>query len=107
LIKSSEPVAAACAFVLLAGCSSIVPQPSPDHLRLADYSPTNGASPVELVTSAKAQDLPVPCYAFQRDFFGAWYATEPLSMNTRNGLVDIHPGRVSVPIAEVLNARCQ
>ena len=105
MVKSLEPLIGACAFVLLAACSNIAPEPSPDRLRLAGT--TNGGSPVKLVKSANAQELPVPCYVFRRDFLGAWYATQPLSIQTRNGLIDIHPGRVSVPVEEVLNARCQ
>ena len=105
MVKSLEPLVAACAFVLLAACTSIAPQPSPDHLPAAGTP--NRASPVELVKSAKAQELAVPCYTFYRDSFGGWGATQPLSINTRDGLVDIHPGRVSVSVAEVLNARCQ
>ena len=39
-----------------------------------------------------SQELPVPCYAFQQDALGNWLATEPLSINTPLGLVDIMPG---------------
>ena len=105
LIKSPKPLIAASVFALLAACSGIAPEPSPDRLRLAGT--TDGASPVELVKAAKAQELPVPCYAFQRDVFGGWYATEPLSMNTRIGLLDVQRGRVGNPVEEVLNARCR
>ena len=60
------------------------------------------------VNPAKAQGLPVPCYAFQQDVLGNWVATEPLSMDTPVGLVDITPGHgVSVPVANILNARCR
>lgn len=49
----------------------------------------------------------MPCNAFQQDALGNWIATEPLSMNTRVGMIDIMPGhRVSVPVANILNARC-
>jgi hypothetical protein len=59
------------------------------------------------VAPGKAQELPVPCYAFQQDALGNWIATEALSMNTPVGTVDITPGhRVSVPVANILNARC-
>lgn len=60
-----------------------------------------------VVARAQAQELPVPCNAFQQDALGNWIATEPLSMNTRVGMIDIMPGhRVSVPVANILNARC-
>jgi hypothetical protein len=60
------------------------------------------------VNPAKAQALPVPCYAFQQDPLGNWSATEPLSMDTPVGMVDIAPGhRVSIPVAKILNARCR
>jgi hypothetical protein len=57
MVKSLEPLIGACAFVLLAACSNIAPEPSPDRLRLAGT--TNGGSPVKLVKSANAQELPV------------------------------------------------
>jgi hypothetical protein len=59
------------------------------------------------VAPVKTQELPVPCYAFQQDALGNWIATEPLSLNTPVGMIDITPGhRVSVPVANILNARC-
>jgi hypothetical protein len=62
---------------------------------------------VGAVAPAMSQELPVPCYAFQQDALGNWLATEPLSINTPLGMVDIMPGhRVSVPVANILNARC-
>ena len=61
-----------------------------------------------VVNPATAQALPVPCYAFQQDVLGNWVATEPLSKDTPVGLVDITPGHgVSVPVANILNARCR
>jgi len=62
---------------------------------------------VELVTSANAQEMAVPCYAFYRNFLGQWIATQPASIYTRMGLLDIQPGQVGNPVAEVLNANCR
>jgi len=67
--------------------------------------------PVALLTglapAAKAQELPVPCYAFDQDMFGNWIATEQLSMETPIGMLEIMPGHpVSVVVANILNARC-
>jgi len=60
-----------------------------------------------LLVAASAQPVPVPCYAFQQDALGNWIATEPVTMDTRSGTIDIMPGhRVSVPVANLLNARC-
>lgn len=60
-----------------------------------------------LSATAGAQPVPVPCYAFQQDALGNWIATEPVTMDTRSGTIDIMPGhRVSVPVANILNARC-
>ena len=57
--------------------------------------------------AAKAQQLPVPCYAFDQDVFGNWIATEQLSMETPIGMLEIMPGHpVSVVVANILNARC-
>ena len=51
--------------------------------------------------------MPVPCYAFQQDALGNWIATEPVTVDLRNGTIDIMPGhQVSVPVANILNARC-
>ena len=58
-------------------------------------------------TAAKAQELRVPCEAFQRDVLGNWRAIEQVSMDSPIGIVDIMPGHpVSVPMANVLNTRC-
>jgi len=58
-------------------------------------------------TAANAQELRVPCEAFQRDVLGNWSATEQVSMDSPIGIVDIMPGHpVSVPMANVLNSRC-
>jgi hypothetical protein len=65
------------------------------------------ALPVGLAPAAKAQELPVPCYAFDQDMLGNWIATEELSMYTPLGLLEIMPGHpVSVVVANILNARC-
>ena len=57
--------------------------------------------------AAKAQELNVPCYAFEQDELGNWIATEPLSMNTPVGMLEIMPWHpVSVLVANILNARC-
>ena len=87
LPKFPEPLVATCvcAFMLLAACCTIV----------------------ELVKSANAQEIPVPCYAFYRNFLGQWIATQPASIYTRMGLLDIQPGQVGNPVAEVLNANCR
>lgn len=58
-------------------------------------------------TPARAQEGPVPCYAFEQDGLGHWIATTPLSMNSPLGMIDIMPGhRVSVAAARMLDARC-
>ena len=65
------------------------------------------ALPAGLAPAAKAQELPVPCYAFDQDMFGNWIATEQLSMETPLGMLEIMPGHpVSVVVASILNARC-
>ena len=62
---------------------------------------------VALSATGSAQPVPVPCYAFQQDVLGNWIATEPVTMDTRSGTIDIMPGhRVSVPVANILDARC-
>ena len=70
---------------------------------------SNLAVAVSLALSAttSAQPVPVPCYAFQEDALGNWIATEPVTMETRSGTIDIMPGhRVSIPVANILGARC-
>ena len=60
------------------------------------------------LVQGNAQELPVPCYAFEQDVLGTWRATAPLSMNTPHGLIDIMAGHpVSVPVANILNMRCR
>ena len=81
MVKLPEPLFIACALALALSVGAVAP--------------------------AMSQELPVPCYAFQQDALGNWLATEPLSINTPLGLVDIMPGhRVSVPVANILNVRC-
>ena len=56
---------------------------------------------------ARGKELNVPCYAFEQDELGNWIATEPLSMNTPVGMLEIMPWHpVSVLVANILNARC-
>ena len=65
------------------------------------------ALPAGLAPAAKAQELPVPCFAFEQDELGNWIATEQLSMETPIGMLEIMPGHpVSVTVADILNARC-
>lgn len=60
-----------------------------------------------LVPAAKAQELPVPCFAFAQDMFGDWIAIEPVTLDLPDGTIDISPGHtVSVPVAGFLDARC-
>jgi hypothetical protein len=60
-----------------------------------------------LVSPALAQ-LAVPCAAFQRDAIGDWNATEPLTVETGVGLVDVMPGHpVNARVARILNTRCR
>ena len=60
-----------------------------------------------LSATASAQPVPVPCYSFRQDALGSWMATEPVTMDTPSGTIDIMPGhRVSMPVADILNARC-
>lgn len=60
-----------------------------------------------LSATTSAQPIPVPCYAFQQDALGNWIATEPVTMDTRSGTIHIMPGhRVSIPVANILGARC-
>lgn len=66
-----------------------------------------GALSAAVSVSAHAQVVPVPCYAFQQDALGNWIATESVPMDIRNGTIDIMPGHaVSVPVANILDARC-
>ena len=83
----------ACTFVSLAACTGT--------------QTTEGPIIVGMVSSSRAQELEVRCDAFRRDPLGVWFANEQITMNTRNGMMDIYPGRVSLPVAEVLNARCR
>ena len=60
-----------------------------------------------LVSPAAAQ-LATPCAAFQRDAIGAWNATEPLTIDSDIGLLDVMPGHpVSLRLARILDARCR
>jgi hypothetical protein len=60
-----------------------------------------------LVSPAAAQ-LASPCAAFQRDAIGAWNATEPLTLDTDIGLLDVLPGHpISMRLARLLDARCR
>jgi len=60
-----------------------------------------------LVSPAAAQ-LAAPCAAFERDAIGAWNATEPLTIDTDIGLLDVLPGHpVSMRLARILDARCR
>ena len=60
-----------------------------------------------LVSPAAAQ-LAAPCAAFERDAIGAWNATEPLTIDTDIGLLDVMPGHpVSLRLARILDARCR
>ena len=85
MVESPKPLLAACAFMLLATCSTIV----------------------EFVKTANAQELPVPCNAFYLNFLGEWIATQPVSIPTRIGILHVRPGNVGAPVAEVLNAYCR
>ena len=60
-----------------------------------------------LVSPAAAQ-LAGPCAAFQRDAIGAWNATEPLTIDSDIGLLDVMPGHpVSLRLARILDAQCR
>ena len=60
-----------------------------------------------LSATTSAQPIPVPCYAFQQDALGNWIATGPVTMETASGTIDILPGhRVSIPVGNILGARC-
>jgi hypothetical protein len=60
-----------------------------------------------LVCPAVAQ-VASPCAAFQRDAIGAWNATEPLTVETDIGLLDVLPGHpISMRLARILDARCR
>jgi hypothetical protein len=55
-----------------------------------------------------AAQLAAPCAAFERDAIGAWNATEPLTIDTDIGLLDIMPGHpVSMRLARILDAQCR
>ena len=82
---AKSPLVAACGFMLLAACSTII----------------------EFAKSANAQELPVPCNAFYRDFLGQWIAAQPVEIPTRIGILHVRPGQVGNPVAEVLNAYCR
>jgi hypothetical protein len=61
-----------------------------------------------LSMTASAQPVPVPCYSFRQDALGTWIATEPVTMDTLSGTIDVMPGhRVGIPVANILNERCQ
>jgi hypothetical protein len=60
-----------------------------------------------LVSPAAAQ-LAAPCAAFQRDAIGAWNATEPLTIDSDIGLLDVMPGHpISMRLARILDAQCR
>jgi hypothetical protein len=60
-----------------------------------------------LAAPAHAQELSIPCYAFLQDPLGNWIATEPVTMDLPDGTIDIAPRhRISIPVAEILDARC-
>jgi hypothetical protein len=62
---------------------------------------------VGLVSPAAAQ-LATPCAAFQRDAIGAWNATEPVTVDSDIGLLDVMPGHpVSLRLARILDAQCR
>ena len=55
-----------------------------------------------------AAQLATPCAAFQRDAIGAWNATEPLTVETDIGLLDVLPGHpISLRLARLLDVRCR
>jgi hypothetical protein len=55
-----------------------------------------------------AAQVASPCAAFQRDAIGAWNATEPLTVDTDIGLLDVLPGHpISMRLARILDARCR
>jgi hypothetical protein len=55
-----------------------------------------------------AAQLASPCAAFQRDAIGAWNATEPLTIDSDIGLLDVMPGHpVSLRLARILDAQCR
>jgi hypothetical protein len=58
--------------------------------------------------SPAAAQLATPCAAFQRDAIGAWNATEPVTVDSDIGLLDVMPGHpVSMRLARILDARCR
>jgi hypothetical protein len=60
-----------------------------------------------LVSPALAQ-LASPCPAFERDGIGAWNATEPVTVDTDIGLVDVMPGHpVNIRVARILDGLCR
>jgi len=55
-----------------------------------------------------AAQLAGPCAAFERDAIGAWNATEPLTIDSDIGLLDVMPGHpVSLRLARILDAQCR
>ncbi|HEY4473312.1 MAG TPA: hypothetical protein VGN21_19220 [Stellaceae bacterium] len=55
-----------------------------------------------------AAQLASPCAAFQRDRLGAWNATEPVTVDSDIGFIDITPGHaVTLRLARILDARCR
>jgi hypothetical protein len=76
-------------------------------LKLGELAVITCALSFVLMASAQAQELSIPCYAFVQDPLGNWIATEPVTMDLPDGTIDVAPGhRVSIPVAEVLDARC-
>jgi hypothetical protein len=60
-----------------------------------------------LAFPAMAQ-LDLPCDSFERDDNGVWYATQPVTVGTAIGLIEVMPGHpVSVEVENVLDAVCQ
>jgi hypothetical protein len=59
------------------------------------------------LASPAAAQLAFRCDVFQRDALGAWNATEPVTVDTHMGLVDIMPGHhVSTTVARILDREC-
>ena len=65
--RTKFPLLATFALMLLAACSTFI----------------------ELAKSANAQELPVPCNAFYRNFLGQWIAAQPVSVPTRIGILGL------------------
>jgi hypothetical protein len=60
------------------------------------------------LVSPAAALLATPCAAFERDAIGAWNATEPLTIDSDIGLLDVMPGHpVSLRLARILDAQCR